>query len=331
MIRIKLSTPNPDFPLIRQTPGSKGIWGNHTFFINQDIEECDYWIVYDALGKTERTICQSGNVILFTGEPPSVKKYSNSFIRQFSTIVTSHKDIKHNNAIFKQQGLPWMAGAKYLSKENKWDNINFLNYDDFQLNNLPKKEKEISIIVSNKTYTQGHEQRIKFLNRLMETFSCRIDVFGRGFNEIEDKYDSMAPYRYSVVLENCSVNDYWTEKLSDAYLCGSFPIYYGCPNILDYFPEGSLARIDIYDIEDSIERIKSVVDSDVYEHSHDLLEKSKDLVLNKFNLFPSITGLIGELEKRSNNSDKKGLIKICPEKRFRKLIRKIAGSFLPKR
>ena len=328
MIRIKLSTPNPDFPLIRQTPGSKGIWGDYAFFINQDIVECDYWIVFDALGKTEKTVCLPENIILFTGEPPSVKKYSNSFIRQFSTIVTCHKNIKHKNVIYKQQGLPWMAGAKYLGKENKWDSINFLNYDDFQLNNLPKKEKEISIIVSNKTYTQGHEQRIKFLKRLIETLGSRIDVFGRGFNEIEDKYDSIANYRYSVVLENSSYSDYWTEKLSDTYLCGSFPFYYGCPNILDYFPDGSIAKIDIFNIEASINTIKSVIESDKYENSRDLLDKSRDLVLNKYNLFPSIVSLIEDLEKINNNSHKKGLIKIYPERRYQKMARKIVNSFL---
>jgi hypothetical protein len=194
-----------------------------------------------------------------------------------------------------------------------------------------KKDKEISIVISNKAYTNGHEQRIKFLSRLTDTFGDRIHLFGRGFNEIEDKYDCMASYKYSIVLENCSVNDYWTEKLSDAYLCGSFPIYYGCPNILNYFPEGSIARIDIYNVEDSIDKIKSIIDSDKYEHSLDLLEKSKDLVLNKFNLFPSISMLIDELEKRNSNSDKQDLIKIYPERRYRKLFRKIAGSFLPKR
>lgn len=331
MLKIKLSTPNPDFPLIRQTPGSNGIWGDCIFYINQNIEECDYWIVYDALSDTETTKCPKNSVVLFTGEPPTVKKYSKSFIRQFNTIITSHRDIKHQNSVYRQQALPWMAGAKYLKNENKWESKDFKSYDDFSGSDNQKKDKEISIVLSNKAYTEGHEQRIKFLNRLTETFGNRIHLFGRGFNEIEDKYDCMAPYRYSVVLENCSVKDYWTEKLSDAYLCGSFPIYYGCPNITDYFPEGSVARIDIYDIEDSIERIKSVVDSDIYEHSLDLLEISKDLVLNKFNLFPAITELIGELEKRSNNSDKKSFIKIYPERRFRKLIRKITGSILPKR
>ncbi len=37
MIRVKLSTNFPDWPLIRQTPDRSGIWGDCRFFINEDI------------------------------------------------------------------------------------------------------------------------------------------------------------------------------------------------------------------------------------------------------------------------------------------------------
>jgi hypothetical protein len=330
MIKIKLSTPNPDFPLIRQTPNTDGTWGNYKFFINQEIEECDYWVVFDGLGHMEHTKCPKENVILITGEPPSVKEYSNWFIRQFHILVTCHNGIRHKNAIFKQQGLPWMAGATYLKNEKKWDSNNFISYNDFKAMDSLLKTKELSIILSNKKFTAGHEQRIRFLERLEETFGNRIDIFGRGFNEIEDKIESIIKYKYTIVLENSSFRNYWTEKLSDAYLCSTFPFYYGCLNILDYFPKDSLAIIDIYDIEESIKIIKSVMESKGYEKSLYSLKESKELVLNQYNLFPSIVNIIENIKKNSDESDKKGLIKLYPERRYRKLVRKIAGSFLPK-
>jgi len=76
-------------------------------------------------------------------------------------------------------------------------------------------------------------------------FGERIDIFGRGINEIEDKWDALDRYKYHIALENSVVEDYWTEKLSDAYLAGCYPIYYGCPNIEKYFDISSLARINI--------------------------------------------------------------------------------------
>lgn len=322
MIKIKLSTPNPDFPLLRQTPDSAGIWGNCVFYINQDIEECDYWIVYDALSKNEKTKCPKENIILFTGEPPSVKHYSNNFLSQFGTLITCHPNLKHKHVIMKQQCLPWMAGAKYLKNEKHWDSTNFIGYNDFTTLGFQKKEKEISIILSSKTYTEGHEKRIRFLNRLKEVFGDRMDIYGRGFNEIEDKYGSIAEYKYSIVLENSSYRDYWTEKLADVYLCGSFPVYYGCPNILDYFPEHSLEIIDINNTEESIDKIKHIIESGTYERSLDLISQSKDLILNKYNLFPAIVTLIGNLEKKGNSLTKKQLIRLYPERRFEKLPEK---------
>jgi hypothetical protein len=327
MIKIKLTTSNPDFPLIRQTPNSEGIWGNCKFYINTDIEECDYWVIYDSLNNIERTKCPKENIILFTGEPPSVKKYSKCFTNQFSTIISCQKDIIHKNVIYKQQALPWMAGAKYLKEKNKWDSNRYLSYNDFLKLNSQKKDKEVSIIISNKAFTEGHEQRIKFLDALKKAFGNRIELFGRGYNEIEDKFEALTNFKYSIVMENSSFQDYWTEKLSDTFLCNTYPIYYGCPNILDYFSEDSLNIINIYKINDSINIIKSVIESNKYEKSLESLEKAKNLVLNQYNLFSTITNLINGFEKRKGLDKKNEQIKIYPEKRYRRLFRKIVSNF----
>ena len=70
MLKIKVTTQFRDWPLERQTPGSKSIWRNCVFYINKNIEDCDYWIVLEGLEKTETTVCNPDNTILITGEPP---------------------------------------------------------------------------------------------------------------------------------------------------------------------------------------------------------------------------------------------------------------------
>ena len=67
IIKVKLTNEYPDWPLLRQTPSSSGILGDYHFFVNQDIPECDYWVVIDSLLKTEETICPPENKILLTG------------------------------------------------------------------------------------------------------------------------------------------------------------------------------------------------------------------------------------------------------------------------
>nr|WP_050802084.1 glycosyltransferase family 10 [Thermanaerovibrio velox] len=110
--------------------------------------------------------------------------------------------------------------------------------------------------------------------------------------EVSCKRDAIRPYRYHVVLENSSCRDYWSEKLADAYLGGAFPIYWGCPNLADYFPEGSFAMIDIQRPEEAVERIRQITASSIYEESLDALRKARDLVLNRYNFFPAVASLL---------------------------------------
>ena len=43
------------------------------------------------------------------------------------------------------------------------------------------------MISSNKAFTDGHRQRLKFVEALKEHFGENIDVFGRGINSFADK------------------------------------------------------------------------------------------------------------------------------------------------
>ena len=87
MIRGKLTTNFPEWPLIRQTPGRSGVWGDCRFFINEDVEECDFWVVYDDVLRPETTRCPPGNTLLVTGAPPSVKTYHPRFAAQFARVL----------------------------------------------------------------------------------------------------------------------------------------------------------------------------------------------------------------------------------------------------
>lgn len=86
------------------------------------------------------------------------------------------------------------------------------------------KSKLCSIIVSNKTKTQGHRLRHEIVKR----FGDKIDVFGLGYNPIDSKLEALRDYKYSIVIENVR-RDYWfTEKLLDCFATGTIPIYWGC-------------------------------------------------------------------------------------------------------
>ncbi len=279
MIKVKLSTNSPDWPFLRQTPARSGIWGDCRFFVNEDIDECDFWVVYDDLIRPETTHCPPGNTLLITAEPPSVKSYSRQFAAQFGHVLTCQRELKHPHVIFRQQALPWMIGCRYHSATGQWDQSYSKDYDELSAMTVVPKTRLLSVLSSDKAFTPGHMRRLAFVEALKQRFGTDIDVFGRGIREVADKWDAIAPYKYHVVLENGQFPDYWTEKLSDALLAGAYPLYAGCPNIGDYFPADTLTAFDLNDPEACLQAIHAALKAGRYEATIQARQEAKTQLL----------------------------------------------------
>lgn len=309
MLKVRISNTWPEWSLLRQTPGGKGVWGDCRFFVNEDVEECDYWVVYEGLLKAERAVCPLENTILITGEPPSVKTYDGQFLKQFATVIGCDRNIAHPNVIFSQQSMPWHVGRLVRGLET----FGFSkDYDELSAINGFEKDKLISVISSDKSFTPGHAQRHEFTRRLAERLGSRIDVFGRGVRDIEDKWDAISRYKYHVAIENSRYPDYWTEKLGDAYLGGAYPFYYGCQNLSDYFSAGAFTAIDINDLDAAVNVIEDAIVRHRYEESVSEIESARNSVLNSYNLFPMICDYISSNE----HGGKKLSITLHPESTF---------------
>jgi len=326
MMKVKLSMAG-DWPLKRQTPQSNGIWGDYNFFLNENIKECDYWVIFGGLKEQDKTICSKKNIIFIATEPKNIKKYNTNFLKQFGTIITSASNVRHKNIIHNQHADPWMIGAEYDEKTNTWNNFS-KNYDNLKDLESVKKEKIISLISSNKNSTKEHRQRLKFVNELKKHFGDKIDIFGNGINNFKDKWDIIAPYKYHIVLENCFYKDHFSEKLSDTFLAETYPIYYGCPNIYGYFSKNSLTTIDIKKPKEAIKVIETVIKNNTYEESKKDILEAKNLILNKYNFFPTIVDFI---KKNKLNNNTKELIEIKPEISFYNLTQMRIKNTLIKR
>lgn len=287
MFKVKLSIAKDNEGCKRQTPFGLAQWGNYQFYINKEIENPDFWAVYSkGERKTETSNIAQENTVFITGEPETVYHYSKGFVKQFGRILVCQNGLEHKQKIHIQPAQPWHIGKL---EDNK-GNVTFSqDYDSLRDKEPLVKSKLISVISSNKAFTKGHQERIDFVLKLKEHFGDKIDLFGRGFNDFEDKWDVIAPYKYHVVIENSSYPDYWTEKLADCYLGNSYPIYYGCTNLEKYFDDESYSLIDIHDFEKSVKIIQNILDEEYYEQRIDKIQKAKDLVLNKFNLFALLT------------------------------------------
>ncbi len=123
-------------------------------------------------------------------------------------------------------------------------------------------------------------------------------LFSMGYTKVvEQKWDGLAPYRYSLVVENFRGKDYWSEKLSDALLAYAVPLYSGCSNIGDYFPAEAVIPIDIHDPHVA-DVIREIIVSNEWEKRLKAIGDARKKILDHYQLFPFLTSYIQDWENR---------------------------------
>ena len=135
-------------------------------------------------------------------------KYSH---RRFFRVLSANEDFLKTvpNGLFLPFGSTWVP---------EWRDLDVT------------KSRMLSLIASSKRDLPGHVLRHQIVEWVREK-RLDMDVMGRGYKPFDAKSDGLAPYRFSVVIENVQEPNYFSEKLLDAILCETVPIYWGCPNI----------------------------------------------------------------------------------------------------
>ena len=292
---IKLST-NYYHPLARQAPGGLAVWKDATFHINQDVDACDAWVVHEGLMRSEATLCPTSQVFLLTGEPPDAKTYEPGWLAGFARVATCDRDLRHPASVLAQTALPWLVGR---------------SYDELAKTDFPVKTEDIAAICSNKAMIGGHRRRLHFVERLLEL--SPMPRFGRGFRDLPDKWDGLAPFRYSVAIENSRHDHYWTEKIADCFLAGTVPIYWGAPNINNYFPAEAMIVIDSLNPVEVARIIKIEATPEAYQRRLPALREAKRLVLEEYNLFE----VAYQMAKAGKSDTPAVHVTLSPERRSR--------------
>jgi hypothetical protein len=308
MKNIKLSiSGQPNNLNIQQFVGNdENIFENYKFHINSSFENPDYWFVLESINKSSEECLIDPNHIIYLNTETSypkdyfLSKYMRSYMNQFKFKYGCYNnfDIQYSSTF---PFLPWLInnkndGAIFTEQEKD------LGY--FQQLNSIKKVSNLSVICSNKTYTDDHKARLNFVYKLKEHFQNDLDWYGEGINEVNSKWDGIANYKYHIVLENESRNNLISEKLFDSYLGLAYPFYYGAPNLNEYFPKDSYAAIDIMDYKKSISVIERLILNNGYEKNFDSILKSKNLVVNDYHFLKRIINIVNELETTINSSKK---------------------------
>jgi len=142
--------------------------------------------------------------------------------------------------------------------------------------------------------------------KLKAHFGDDIDLFGRGVNDFDKKLDTLKDYKYSIAIENAVEENWFTEKLYDCFLTHTIPLYYGCPNITDYFSPASLVKIDIDDFDRTVHEIEKLLKDDTFYETHlDAVIEAKEKYLYQYSIYPLVVNFIKENNIELTNSKKK--------------------------
>jgi hypothetical protein len=147
----------------------------------------------------------------------------------------------------------------------------------------------LSWVTSDDAFLPGQRNRLAFLEKLRAEVT--FDLFGRGFNPIEDKWDALAPYRYSIAFENTLADYYFTEKIMDCFVAETLPLYVGSAMIGNFFPAEAVEVIDPHD-PDVFRKIRELIVSDAWIRRRPALREAKQATLERYNVMVRVANFI---------------------------------------
>lgn len=174
--------------------------------------------------------------IYYLSEPPEYfdnHSWISNNADKFDIILTWNKDHLRDlpNAVFTPFGT-----TPY------WDRLNIATGEG-----LPVKEDKVTFIRGAKHFdVPGHHLRHELYDRRFEIKNIKSEFYDKTTPEYASNDDEAAVWfrqrtsvfsspLFHICIENTLHENYFTEKIMDAFLFRTVPIYYGCPNIGKFF------------------------------------------------------------------------------------------------
>lgn len=211
------------------------------------------------------------------------------------------KCLNLNNKAFMHYAMKHI-GKYFIGSTSNLPSPPFVGHHGFMWFNSPSqfiipssKNKLISMMVSHKTSTFGHRYRHKLVEQLL-LLQLPIDIYGSGYIKLEQKFgknprikgafnDSKVMYEnymFTISIENTEYDHYFSEKVIDPFMFKTVPIYWGCKNIENYFPNQVIHLSG--NVENDIELIKNIL-----KNPEDYLKIiNSQMIFDKLNLIKNI-------------------------------------------
>lgn len=134
-------------------------------------------------------------------------------------------------------------------QDNRFNPIRFAPYAGTwiprDLWGLRPKTKLVSMLYGDKRATEGHRIRHEIANAVRPLGI--VDFYGFEGEAVdyspETKLKVLGDYAFSIVTEACMQENLFTELLLDCFTVGTIPIFWGCPNVSEFFNDEGIIKI----------------------------------------------------------------------------------------
>lgn len=259
-------------------------------YSEQPLASCDVHVVMGVTGQVIFPDTRAMAVFVAT-EPPEIRKYDIEVLSKYSLVTGPKFEYLTNleNFVPLSGLLPWKVGVPEDSKKpapsQPWKTL-------CEVGNAPPI---VTTVTSNKAITPQQRQRIEFVEFLKSNLS-EFEVYGRGFRPIADKAEAIGRGAFHLAMENSNHAGYWSEKLADPILLGSFPLYVGTPTVLDEFNPNGLQLLDLSDRKKSLGIIKGLLSNELSEENIGAMRENRTLLLQSHNFHSRIETLLSSIQ-----------------------------------
>jgi hypothetical protein len=233
------------------------------------------------------------NVLGLAFEPPPFLQLTPAFIQYAQTYIGKYF-IGSKYVLFANAILPDVFKEHYAY---------IWHIAPLPFNYVPPKTRLMSIMVSEKKNAPGHQYRHTLVKHILSK-GLPIDIYGRGAALYKGMYGSIYKkdprlmgqfkelepylnYSYHICIENFMTPAYFSEKITNALLCSTTPVYWGCTRILDYFPANVLLLSG--DVEKDITLLQAICAEPMKYRATIKL----DVLKEKLNLLKNVSTMFG--------------------------------------
>lgn len=182
--------------------------------------------------------------------------------------------------------------------------------------------RQFASFIASSSGPYGSKYRIDFVRYLMDHY-MRVDCPGKALHNVDiaelsarrnkdwhvSKCNVISRYKFSVAFENSNTDGYITEKLTDAFMANTIPIYWGSEGNVEPFPrEAMICANDFPDFDSLLKRVRDVNEND-------------DLYLSMLKANPMHNKEFMDNHQKYLQAREKFLYKICDEALIRQTTR----------